>query len=807
MGLREIEIVTYAHAADNEPNHLTLTEEDFVTLLTEHDDTDCTYPCAKCEFKNGLAWSPGVIQPGRRRGGANVAYLDVLAYDFDHLMPSTLQSLLERLDDERVLVYSTHRHTPEAPRVRVVFFLSRRITPQEFRTLHASVAAHFGLTELLDKKCKDASHLYFFPTSPRGAPRIGVYNDEGRYLDVDKHIVAQQLRTMERQRAPDLGQQEEPEAVDLGSLRARLARYNPQDDFDGQKREFVRRMRAGEALADKGGRDDAIHRTASILAWNLPLNTPVEAAMELIRPSIMAIPQYDDDGPDENPDGWMRKAEYSFTKTAEKKLAEAEERNLFLAALNRKRAQAPPTPKSSVPTQQAPVSALLPPPAPSASPGSRDSNWRAMLQMKHMKSGEVVVERVPMNMTVALQNCPEWENALRFNVLKNEVEAIGGPLTVEERHPDQLPVAMQNWMTEYVCSLTLNDVQAQMEFIARFTPYDPIQSYLDNLVWDGVKRLDAWLEAYCGAKPEAPFGRMWMVGGVARAKEPGCKMDNVLVLEGGQNAGKSAMLRILGGEWFSEAKSALAHRDTMELTARSWVIELPELSAMRRSETEAHKAFFSANDDRFRLAYARRVADFKRRCIFAGSTNEDEYLQDDTGNRRYWPVYCREFNLEALRRDRDQLWAEAVAVYNASTGCPACAAEGVRCKEHRWWFNRDESEALEHITTARLKSDFSDALYGWWMTKEPKDRPEHVTAHFVAAQVLGLSAEKVESQRQAIGRTLKHCGFTRRQVQRGDGRIWAYFPSETWKNTPKTNDPSRRLQLAVSNAAKPEEKA
>jgi predicted P-loop ATPase len=195
--------------------------------------------------------------------------------------------------------------------------------------------------------------------------------------------------------------------------------------------------------------------------------------------------------------------------------------------------------------------------------------------------------------------------------------------------------------------------------------FDPVCDYLDGLKWDGRARLDSWLTYYLGAADTAlnrAFGRKTLIAAVRRARRPGCKFDNILTLEGGQGTGKSTALRILAIEDDAFTDQDLLHLDAKsqkEALAGKWIVELAELAGMRRADSEKVKAFASRTHDRARAAYARFTDDQPRRCIMVGTTNADEYLSDPTGNRRFWPVRTGSIDLEALRCDRDQLWAEA----------------------------------------------------------------------------------------------------------------------------------------------------
>lgn len=243
--------------------------------------------------------------------------------------------------------------------------------------------------------------------------------------------------------------------------------------------------------------------------------------------------------------------------------------------------------------------------------------------------------------------------------------------------------------------------------------FDPIVDYLDRLQWDGVGRVDTWLNAYLGAADtelNRAIGRIALVAQVRRARQPGCKFDQIIVLESPEGYFKSTALSVLAGgpENFSD-QTILGHGDKeqQELLRGVWLYEIADLSNIRKAEVEHVKAFASRTHDRARPAYGRTRIDLPRRGVIWATTNNAEYLKSQSGNRRFWPVPVGVIEIEALRRDRDQLFAEAsiLEAEGMSTVLPQ-ELWGVAAIEQEERRERDPWEdALRNVTGELIKGE------------------------------------------------------------------------------------------------------
>ncbi|MEO5332588.1 MAG: CHC2 zinc finger domain-containing protein [Magnetococcus sp. YQC-5] len=280
------------------------------------------------------------------------------------------------------------------------------------------------------------------------------------------------------------------------------------------------------------------------------------------------------------------------------------------------------------------------------------------------------------NVLIALRNAPEWQGVFGFNEFSGDIEIISAPPWADDRwKPDRLhDVDMTRaavWMQMRRINVSSNLTFEAIREVAFQNPFHPVRDFLSSLKWDRIKRLDHWLADFVGAADNeysSAVGRKWLISAVARAFEPGCKVDSVLILEGKQGIGKSTVFRTIAGKkWFCDYLPDIKNKDAAIQLQGVWILEHAELDTLNRSEISSVKQFITTQDDKFREPYARTAEIHPRGCVFAGSVNPggNGYLKDITGARRFWPVVCTQIDRIGLADARDQLLAEAVVAYHA----------------------------------------------------------------------------------------------------------------------------------------------
>lgn len=421
------------------------------------------------------------------------------------------------------------------------------------------------------------------------------------------------------------------------------------------------------------------------------------------------------------------------------------------------------------------------PEAPKVAGGARAGAepWKDSL---HRRDGEV--RDILHNAAVVLREHPQLFGRVRCNRFSGIVEARDLPWRDWEEgkwdawtDADDLQLAA--FCQRRSAYLRPNTCAGAVQVVAHDHEFHPVRERLKGLTWDHRVRLGNWLAAYLGAGDDAyarAVGRKWLISGVARVMEPGCKADHCLILEGAQGAGKSTAAATLALEdaWFSDEIADLGTKDAAQDLRGKWSVELGELSALNRGATERVKAFMSRRVDHYRPSYGKRSQDFPRQCVFIGSTNADVYLADETGARRFWPVKVGTIDIAKLKADREQLWAEAVA---------ACRAG------ETWWLDKEAEQQARRQQEERRIVDPWDELVLDWAEGRTGDG---VTIKDAMTHALELDYDRRDQQSQnRIARIFRAAGWTRRR-DTDAGRAWRYHPpAATAEPAPDQADASR----------------
>jgi putative DNA primase/helicase len=434
-------------------------------------------------------------------------------------------------------------------------------------------------------------------------------------------------------------------------------------------------------------------------------------------------------------------------------------------------------------------------------PAGPASGWESSLVYEKRGRGhasEIVLSGTAGNLALLLINEPAWAGCLGYDQfaerevwLKSPPPIPGLPVPKLGEVCDEHDTYVQHWFHSKR-QFNVSAVTAAVMSAARANAFHPVRDYLTALSWDQVPRISHLLTRYFGAKDSAysrEIGRRWLISAVARAMRPGCKVDTMLIIEGAQGKKKSsALAALVGADWFADTKLDLGKVDAYQALRGKWVIEMAELDAMKNQELTRIKAFLTSSKDSYRPSYGKRVRDYPRQTVFAGSTNEDKYLQDLTGNRRFWPIKADAILVDELAKDRDQLWAEAFWAFS----------EGAS-----WWLDSDDlvSAAELEQEDRMVDDDPRLPLVRDWLRmcarltsvhRPPGSEDVDLTSGVTTTQVLlgALGARKdniARSDAMKIGSLLRQIGFTHRQVTNGKAREWRYFPPEQVTQPPSTS--------------------
>lgn len=602
----------------------------------------------------------GYLKEGKRSKDS-VDFRDVLCLDIDFGQPDTWDNFVLTFPDVAAFTYSTHKYTPSAPRIRLVILLSRRVSGDEYEAIGRMVASHVGI-ELFDDTTYQPERLMYWPSTSVD----GVFffrEQEGKALDADA-ILAQYHDWKDVSEWPYSQRVSE-------IIRKEASKQGNPLQKPGIVGAFCRCYNVHEAIAnflsdiyeptDKDNRYTYKNGTVAaglviyedgLFAYSHNATDPSSQmlcnAFDLVRTHKFL--DRDDNTPSEvsiqNRPSYKAMAEFA-----------ASDNNVRVLLTDERRSRAV--------TDFADIT--------EEKPEDDDKSWMEGLEY----NGKGHLACTIANMAAVLENAPEFKGKLWHD-----------DFTGLDRYKGKLPwptdPSVDSWTNaddsclrkhmEKTYGLTGKEklTDALTSVFANHRRH-PIREYLASLTWDGEPRLDSFFIDFLGAE-DSELVRMQtrkqFTAAVARVMKPGCKFDTALVLVGPEGTYKSTTLQKMAGRWFNDTAIDMSSKDGMEALRHSWIIELGELTAIRRSDTETVKGFLSKTSDKYRPAYGRYVEEHPRQCVFFGTTNEHSFLKGFTGNRRFWIVEtgmrpCGMSVKEDLSDTyRDQVWAEACYFYH-----------------------------------------------------------------------------------------------------------------------------------------------
>jgi predicted P-loop ATPase len=628
----------------------------------------------------------GYLSGGIRKN-ANVMYRTVATLDIDYGTVNVWDDFTMAFGFA-AMIYSTHKHSSKTPRYRLVFPLSRQVSPAEYEPLCRKIAAEIGI-DLFDDTTYELPRLFYWPSTSKDADFVFDYQD-GPACDVDailsqyvdyKDVSAWPLSSREGDViAHEIKKQGDP-TEKPGVIGAFCRAYGIEDAIDtflsdkyektGHDGRYTYKLGsvAGGLVCYEGKFAYSHHETD-------PASKQLCNAFDLCRVHLFGAQDEGSRALDVT-----RKPSYA----AMQEFAAKDKAVKLLMA--RERAQAAADDFDGLDDAELPE--------------DYNDEWKA--ELEYTKSGKLLCNIA--NIILILENDPALAGHIVHDLFTGMDSAKDGlPWNKNANQwTDTDDANLRVWLEKHYDITGKEKIADALTAVLTRHSYHPIRDYLNGLTWDGVPRLDRIIIDYMGAEDSElnrAMSRKHFVAAVARVFNPGCKYDYCLIMSGAEGIGKSTLLRVMGGKWFNDSITTLEGKEGMEQLRRAWVVELGELSSIKRSDVEQVKAHLSKQVDIYRAAYARRVLEHPRQCVFCGTTNEALFLKGDTGNRRFWviPVVAelRKYKdwSEAIRRDRGQLWAEAVHYYKL--GEPLYLSEELeaQAKQRQQDFNDDNDDPI-----------------------------------------------------------------------------------------------------------------
>ena len=627
----------------------------------------------------------GQLREGRRKNGM-VLCRSMLTLDMDYGEPGIWDEI-DLLHDFRCCVYSTHKHTPEHPRLRMIIPLARDITEEEYPAVARMVAKEVGI-DLFDDTTYEACRLMYWPsTSANG--EFFYKTKDGPLLDPDAYL-AKYADWRDASTWPVSSRQSE-------AVRRSITQQADPLEKPGIVGAFCRAYTIEEAIetflsdvyepSSMNGRYDYIPADSAAgvvvydgkFAYSHHATDPVCGkllnAFDLVR--LHKFRELDENVGLDTPPGKLP----SFKAMSDLALGDDKVKAVFA---EERIAQ--------------------------AAAEFSDEDWQNGLELD--KSGHV--KNTLHNLTLILENDPNLKGVV-FNQLLDGMEIKG---EVPWKHPSKFwrdadDAQLISYVDTHYGTFSARNYDIAVTKVADDRAYHPIREFIESLPeWDKVPRVDTLLVDYLGASDTAyvrAVTRKTLCAAISRVLRPGCKFDSMLVLNGPQGVGKSTLIAKLAGEWFSDS---LNLGDTKDKTAAEklqgyWILEIGELAGLKKAEVETLRSFLSRQNDIYRAAFGKRATPHLRQCVFFGTTNaESGYLRDTTGNRRFWPVKTpgngKKQSWNLTHEEILQIWAEALVYVRQGEKLYLSAEMDALAKdEQREAMESDEREGLvrEYLDT------------------------------------------------------------------------------------------------------------
>jgi predicted P-loop ATPase len=396
------------------------------------------------------------------------------------------------------------------------------------------------------------------------------------------------------------------------------------------------------------------------------------------------------------------------------------------------------------------------------------ADWRMMLK----KSKDGIIKASASNAAIIMTMDDNWKGALGFDEFREKMiwrkdppDGMFRPKLGSEFADDDL-LYCQNWLAKWQGpSFSTENLFVAAKAVARQNRYNSLTSHLSGLEWDEVPRLRNWLSTYAQAKDTpvvSQMGRWWLLSAIARAFEPGCQADHVLVLEGEKGDGKTSISRIVGGDFFCEGLPTINHQYIGIMMAGKWIIEIGELGSFTKVSWQKVKQFITQKTDLYKEPYAKVATDRPRNGVFIGTTNPGEYIEEHD-ERRFWPVTVGKVDLVAFERDRDQVLAEAVACYKAG---------------EKWYPLAKSTDLAEEQEDRRVRDVWEDRVLTY-LVGRVKDGT--VTTSEILSFIGVDPAMQNRGHEMRTGKIMRGLGWAPGRVQRGGYRIRGWMPLPAWE--------------------------